>query len=183
MTLIRQAFAAFLVWAVLLLAWAAVSHTTGFVGPARTTEASLGMVADALDALDPPAVLGAPQRFAADRIRRAAGTAQRVHGALERAAGAFVDRLGHDRAHLRRDAVAERRAATLDEVSSRLNAQRIILGPDGRITVHVDTRVSAERSARVVKLETDANIDRDKVKKWIEKLLDLLEEMEASDAR
>lgn len=182
MTLIRQAFAAFLVWTVLLLAWAAVSHTTGFVGPARTTEASLGMVADALDALDPPAVLGAPQRFAADRIRSAAGPAQRVHGAIERAAGAFVDRLGHDRAHPRRDAAAELRA-TLDEISSRLNAQRIILGPDGRITVHVDTRVSVERNARAVQLETDANLDRDKVKKWIEKLLDLLEEMEASETR
>ena len=182
MTLIRQAFAAFLVWTVLLLAWAAVSHTTGFVGPARTTEASLGMVADALDALDPPAVLAAPQRFAADRIRSAAGTAQRVHGAIERAAGAFVDRLGHDRAHSRREAVAELRGR-IEELQGELQARRIMLGPEGYVTVHVDTRVSVERNERAVEVEVDANIDRDKVKKWIEKLLDLLEEMEAAETR
>ena len=55
MKLIRQAVAAFALWAVFLYAWAAVSHLTELAGPARISSASMGLVADALEVLDPPA--------------------------------------------------------------------------------------------------------------------------------
>ena len=266
MKLIRQAFVAFLAWAVFLVAWAAVSHLTDLAGPARMTTASMGMVADALDALDPPPVLGAPQRFAATKVRSAAETAGRVHGGIERATGKFLDRLGHTRAH-RHDALhaqLDGRVAFVDGlarvraeaegdrvglrnaritvranealVRSRERRERLWLNqtqtldsgedvhlhvgrgdhtiwmdagtlrPDagtlhlGARTVFLDganlrfedgtlrvdaRRLSAEagRSGPQLSVQMDAGVDRDKVKKWLEKLLDLLEDLEASDTR
>ncbi|WP_419935179.1 hypothetical protein [Candidatus Palauibacter sp.] len=255
MKLIRQAVAAFAVWAVFLYAWAAVSHLTHLAGPARISSASMGLVADALEVLDPPGALAAPPRLAAAQVRRAADAAGAVHGAIEYSAGAFVDQLGHARAHPRRD-VLERLRETLD-------AQRIRLAPGARMTIRPDARVTirpndrltrtlerrerlwadqtqtldsgedvrmhvglggktiwldagtierdgeairmdatgttqgelhrvlhgraaateAGRSGPQLSVELDASVDRDKVKKWLEKLLDLLEDLEASDTR
>jgi len=97
--LIRYAAAALITWAVITFAWAAFSHVTGFVGPARASAASLGFVASAVEFMDPPGLLGAPQRLAADRIRKAARTAGRFHRGPERAMARLVDRMGHASAH------------------------------------------------------------------------------------
>ena len=259
MKLIRQAAVAFLAWAVFLVAWAAVSHLTDLAGPARMTTASMGMVADALDAMDPPPALGAPQRFAAMKVRSAAQTAGRVHGGVERATGEVLDRLGHGRAHDRQERLTRiqemveahrirlrnqrvtvrpnmRIAVEADEALSRARERREQLwinrtqtldsGEDVRLhvgqgrgtiwmdaeavrpeggTVHlgartvfldganlrvedgtlrVDTRglaAEAGRSGPQLSVEMDADVDRDKVRKWLEKLLELLEDLEASD--
>ena len=244
MKLIRQAVAAFAVWAVFLFAWAAISHLTSLAGPERITAGSLGLVADGLEVLDPPGALAAPPRFAAVQVRRAADAAGQVYGAIEHSAGAFVDRLGHARAHPRRD-VLERLQEGLQQ---RLGAQRILRTPSGRITIRPNDRLArtlerrerlwtdqtqtldsgedvrlhvglgagtiwldagtirpdvtraphgelhrvlhgraaateAGRSGPQLSVELDASVDRDKVKKWLEKLLDLLEDLEASDTR
>ncbi|WP_419165195.1 hypothetical protein [Candidatus Palauibacter sp.] len=251
MKLIRQAVAAFAVWAVFLYAWAAVSHLTDLAGPARISSASMGLVADVLEVLDPPGALAAPPRLAAAQVRRAADAAGAVHGAIEHSAGAFVDRLGHARAHSPRD-VLER---LLEGLQQRLGAQRILRAPNGRISIRSNARLArtlerrerlwadqtqtldsgedvrlhaglggetiwldagifrpdagtieldvtraphaelhrvlrgraaateAERSAPQLSVQLDAGVDRDKVKKWLEKLLDLLEDLEASDTR
>ena len=53
-------------------------------------------------------------------------------------------------------------------------------------TLRVDTRgmaAEAGRSDPQLSVEMDAGVDRDKVKKWLEKLLELLEDLEASDTR
>ena len=174
-----------------------------------------------------------------------------MHGAIEHSAGAFVDRLGHARAHPRRD-VLERLQEGLQQ---RLGAQRILRTPSGRITVRPNDRLArtlerrerlwtdqtqtldsgedvrlhvglggetiwldagtiwldagtirldvtraphgelhrvlhgraaateAGRSGPQLSVQLDASVDRDKVKKWLEKLLDLLEDLEASDTR
>lgn len=259
MKLIRQAAVAFLAWAVFLVAWAAVSHLTDLAGPARMTTASLGMVAAALDAIEPPPALGAPQRFAATRVRSAAHAAGRMHGGIEHATGEFLDRLGHARAHARHERLT--RVQELVEAHRiRLGNQRVTVRPDMRVTLRandalartrerrerlwldqtqtldsgedvrlhvgrgdqtiwmdagtvrpdagtfhlgartvfldganlrfedgtlrVDTRgMSAEtgRSGPQLSVEMDAGVDRDKVRKWLERLLDLLEDLEASD--
>lgn len=284
MKLIRQACAAFLAWGVLLFAWAAVSHVTGIAGPARMTTTSLDMVADMLDALDPPPVLGAPQEFAAERVRDAADAAGRVHREIEDAAGRFVDRLGHGRAHTPRRGGIDQLRAEIGELRVNVDArnlrssalrfegsrlvfdggrllfdgQRVTVDPTGSVTIRPNTRASvgrvgraersterreqlwinrtqtlesgedvrlhvgrngrtiwmdaravpegearktagggareraaaaimatieAERSGPQLSVEMDATVDRDKVKKWLERLLDLLEDLEASDTR
>ena len=281
MKLIRQACAAFLAWGVLLFAWAAVSHVTGVAGPARMTTSSLDLVAEMLDALDPPPALGAPQEFAAERVRGAAAAAGRVHGVIEDAAGSFVDRLRPSRARSSRHVAMEQLRAELGELRMNVDArnlrsrairfegsrlvldgselrfdgQRVTVDPTGSITIRPNTRVwvdrrahsaerreqlwinqtqtlesgedvrlhvgrngrtiwmdaravpdgdahetahaaareraavaieaaiEAERSGPRLSVEMDANVDRDKVKKWLERLLDLLEDLEASDTR
>ena len=277
MKLIRQACAAFLAWGVLLFAWAAVSHVTGIAGPARMTTTSLDMAADMLDALDPPPALGAPQEFAAERVRGAAAAAGRVHGVIEDAAGSFVDRLRPSRARTSRYGGIERLRAEFGELRVNVDArnlrsralrfdgsplvfdggqllfdgQRITVDPTGSVTIRPNTRVwvdrrarstapreqlwinqtqtlesgedvrlhvgrngrtiwmdaravpeggthetahaaaheraavaiAAERAGPQLSVEMDANVDRDKVKKWLERLLDLLEDLEASDTR
>lgn len=280
MKLIRQACAAFLAWGVLLFAWAAVSHVTGVAGPARMTTSSLDLVAEMLDALDPPPALGAPQEFAAERVRGAAAAAGRVHGVIEDAAGSFVDRLRPSRARTSRYGGIEQLRAELGELRMNVDArnlrsrairfegsrlvldgselrfdgQRVTVDPTGSITIRPNTRVwvdrlgrsgrsgerreqlwinqtqmlesgedvrlhvgrngrtiwmdaravpeggthetahaaaheraavaiAAERSGPQLSVEMDANVDRDKVKKWLERLLDLLEDLEASDTR
>lgn len=97
--LIRYSALAFLVWAVTTFAWAALSHATGLVGPAEASGASLRFVASAVTFVDPPGVLGAPQRFAASQIRHAARAVERVHRGPERAMSRLMDRLGHDARH------------------------------------------------------------------------------------
>lgn len=284
MKLIRQACAAFLAWGVLLFAWAAVSHVTGVAGPARMTTTSLVMVADMLDALDPPPVLGAPQEFAAERVRGTAAAAGRVHGVIEDAAGRFVDRLRPSRARTSLHGGMDQLRAEIGELRVNVDArdlrsralrfdgsplvfdggqllfdgQRVTVEPTGSVTIRPNTRVwvdrvgrsgrsgerreqlwinrtqtlesgedvrlhvgrngrtiwmdaravpdgdahetahaaaleraataieaaiEAERSGPQLSVEMDANVDRDKVKKWLERLLDLLEDLEASDTR
>jgi len=97
--LIRYSALAFLVWAVTTFAWAALSHTTGLVGPAEASGASLRFVASAVTFVDPPGVLGAPQRFAASQIRQAARAVERAHRGPERAMRRVMDRFGHDIRH------------------------------------------------------------------------------------
>lgn len=97
--LIRYSALAFLVWAVTTFAWAALSHATGFVGPAEASGTSLRFVASAVTFVDPPGVLGAPQRLAASQIRHAARAVERIHRGPERAMGRVLDRLGHDAHH------------------------------------------------------------------------------------
>jgi len=97
--LIRFAAVAFLVWAVTTFAWAALSHVTGATGPARASGATLDFVAGAITWADPPGVLGAPQRFAARQIRRAAEAVERLHRGPERLAAEIVDELGHRHRH------------------------------------------------------------------------------------
>lgn len=97
--LIRYSALAFVVWAVTTFAWAALSHATGLVGPAEASGASLRFVAGAVTFVDPPGVLGAPQRFAASQIRHAARAVERVHRGPERAMSRLMDRFGHDVAH------------------------------------------------------------------------------------
>lgn len=97
--LIRFTAVAFLVWAVTTFAWAAISHVSELPGPARASAATLEFVAGALTWLDPPGVLGTPQRFAARQLHRGARSVERLHRGPERAAARIVDRLGHDRAH------------------------------------------------------------------------------------
>jgi hypothetical protein len=100
--LIRYSATAILAWAGVTFAWAAFSHLTGFVGPAQASAASLQFVANAVEFMDPPGVLGAPQRFAADQIRRTARSAERLHRGPERAMARLVDNLGHSAAHKKR---------------------------------------------------------------------------------
>ncbi len=97
--LIRYSAAAFLAWAAITFAWAALSHVSGLVGPARASAASLEFVADAVTFVNPPGVLGAPQRFAAEQIRQAARSAERLHRGPERAMTRLVDRMGHASRH------------------------------------------------------------------------------------
>lgn len=100
--LIRYSATAILAWAGVTFAWAAFSHLTGLVGPAQASAASLQFVANAVEFMDPPGVLGAPQRFAADQIRRTARSAERLHRGPERAMVRLVDNLGHSAAHKKR---------------------------------------------------------------------------------
>lgn len=97
--LIRMAAISIFTWAAVTYAWAAFSHVTGFVGPAQASEVSLGYVANAVDFLDAPGLVGAPQRFASQRLRSAADLAGDVHHAMEHDMSDLVDRLGHWRAH------------------------------------------------------------------------------------
>lgn len=97
--LIRYTAAVLVTWAVVTYAWAAFSHVSGFVGPAEASVTSLQFAANAVEAIDPPGLLGAPQRFAAHQIRQAARSAERLHGNAERTMAEFVDRLGHADAH------------------------------------------------------------------------------------
>lgn len=100
--LIRVSAVAFLVWAITTLAWAAIHHVTGVTGPAEASGASLDFVASAVTFVDPPGVLGAPQRFAAGQIRQAADAVERIHRGPERFAARLVDELGHRHRHGRR---------------------------------------------------------------------------------
>ncbi len=97
--LIKYSALAFLVWAITTFAWAALSHATGLVGPAEASGASLRFVASAVTFVDPPGILGAPQRLAAQQIRHAARAVERIHRGPERAAARLVDRLGHGARH------------------------------------------------------------------------------------
>ncbi len=97
--LIRFSALAFLVWAVIAMAWASVSHITGLVGPARASAASLEFVASAMTLADPPGALGAPQRFVADQIRHVARAVERAHSVPERVAAGLADAAGHRHAH------------------------------------------------------------------------------------
>ena len=228
MKLIRQAVTAFAVWAVLLFAWASVSHFTGLAGPARMTSASLGLAADALDALDPPAPLAAAPRLAAAQVRGAAAAAEGAHGAIEASAGALFDRLGHARAHdeadrreMRWTTIQARRVASRALRSSSPASIRVSATRRGLTPLEIEREVARERRERVwmnrtqtldsgedvrlhvglgdeaiwmdatsdpgaatpdFSLKLDAGVDRDKVKKWLERLLDLLEDLEASNA-
>ncbi|WP_420635172.1 hypothetical protein [Candidatus Palauibacter sp.] len=177
MKLIRQAAGAFALWALVTYAWAGLSHLSGVPGPARASAATLGLLADALELLDPPNAVGAPQRFAAAQIRRTAHTAESVHGAVERSTGEFLDRLGHDRAHLHVDHLVrahERRIRVPDvHVTIEHEEQSLSLALEA-------TELELELGAMVLKLESDASLDRDKLRKRLEKLLDLLEDLEKS---
>jgi len=99
--LIRFSAAAFLVWAVTTFAWAAISHVTGVTGPAQASGASLNFVANAVTFLDPPGILGAPQRLAARQLRRVARTVERIHRRPERVTARLMDEMGHRRCHVR----------------------------------------------------------------------------------
>ncbi len=100
--LIRVAAVAFLVWAITTFAWAAIHHVTGVTGPAEASGASLDFVASAVTFVDPPGVLGAPQRFAARQLRQAADAIERIHRGPERLAAQVVDEMGHRHRHGRR---------------------------------------------------------------------------------
>ena len=97
--LIRVASVAFLVWAITTFAWAALSHVTGVTGPAEASGASLDFVAGAITFVDPPGVLGVPQRFAARQIRQTADAVERIHRGPERLAARLVDEMGHRHRH------------------------------------------------------------------------------------
>ncbi|MDX1396050.1 MAG: hypothetical protein R3195_16830, partial [Gemmatimonadota bacterium] len=158
--LIRVAAVAFLVWAITTFAWAAVHHVTGVTGPAEASAASLDFVASAVTFVDPPGVLGAPQRFAARQIRQAADAVGRIHRGPERLAAQVVDELGHRHRHGRRG--GHRHASTDERHQEMERAYEAY----GRLAIPIDEldRARAQLETRaMLELERHrASLDRER---------------------
>lgn len=170
--LIRYSALAFVVWAVTTFAWAALSHATGLVGPAEASGSSLRFVASAVTFVDPPGVLGAPQRFAASQIRHAARAVERIHRAPERTMSRMMDRLGHDARHrghrhrLRHAVRIEREGRSIAIPLDELDGARERATARARIELERHRR-EIERTRRV--LERDrAGFDRERWRRQVE---------------
>ena len=200
--LIRVAAVAFLVWAITTFAWAAISHVTGVTGPAQASGASLDFVASAVTFVDPPGVLGAPQRFAARQIRQAADAVERIHHGPERFAARLMDEMGHRHRHGRRhehrhvhevriapnvgqhaaDAVARALEANgfgipidqLDRARARAEARAVI-----ELNRH---RQQADQSRRRIEIRRELNDrQRERIQREIERVTERLDRLRAEE--
>jgi len=169
--LIRFSAAAFLVWAVTTFAWAAISHVTGVTGPARASGASLNFVADAVTFLDPPGVLGAPQRLAARQLRQVARTVERIHQGPERMTAQLMDEMGHRRCHVRHG------HRHMHEVRIERDGHAVLapIAPLHLIDELDDVRAHAEAQA-VIDLQER---QRERIEQSVERLRERLEAMGA----
>ena len=161
--LIRVASVAFLVWAVTTFAWAALSHVTGVTGPAEASGNSLELVASAVTFMDPPGMLGAPQRFAAGQIRQAADAVERLHRGPERFAARVVDELGHRHRHGRKHRHVHRIRIDRDFGQNTAEAVQEALR-DASIAIRIDefdqARAHAQARARIELERHRGRLDR-----------------------
>ena len=171
MTFIRRVAAALTLWALATCVWAALSHLTSLRGPAKASTATLEGVANLVERADPPGVFRV-SRAAATQLRRTAHTAGRINGGIERAIGAWLDRLGHDAAH-GPDARFRSAARAADMAVIRLRAAR-----QGETFSLKAAEAGSALDEAAIRLDVAANLDRDKIKKRLEKLLDVLEDLQ-----
>lgn len=199
--LIRVAAVAFLVWAITTFAWAAISHVTGVTGPAQASGASLDFVASAVTFVDPPGVLGAPQRFAARQIRQAADAIERIHHGPERFAAQLMDEMGHRHRHGRRGGrhVHEIRIApnvgerTADAVARALETSgfgipideldRARARAEARAVIELNRhRQRADQSRRRIEIRRELNDrQRERIQREIERVTERLEQLSAEE--
>ena len=191
---IRRVAAAFTAWAFAMCVWATLSHLGGVPGPATVSTATLEGFARIVERVDPPGSLGVP-RLAAEQLRRTAHTTGRINGGIERAVGAWLDRLGHDAAHRRAPVAGADHARITIRTDGRSNvvvskgaavdiAGLGALGLRARQAEVSSLRAAQARSAlsaleeAEIRLELGAGLDRDKLRERLEKLLDLLEDLQ-----
>ncbi|MFV1986954.1 MAG: hypothetical protein ACC682_06720 [Gemmatimonadota bacterium] len=164
--LIRVAAVAFLVWAITTFAWAAIHHVTGVTGPAEASGASLNFVASAVTFVDPPGVLGAPQRFAARQLRQAADAISRIHRGPERLAAQLVDEMGHRHRHRHGRRGGRHRAYVVSRapVASANRNIRFSVPIDASIAIdELDQARSHARARAVIELDRHrVRIDRER---------------------
>jgi hypothetical protein len=199
--LIRVAAVAFLAWAITTFAWAAISHVTGVTGPAEASGESLDFVASAVTFVDPPGVLGAPQRFAAQQIRQAADAVERIHHGPERFAARLMDELGHRHKHGRRghrDRYEVRLSRdigqhTAEAVERALQASGFAIPIDeldrsraraeARAVIELNRhRQQADQSRRRIEIRRELNDhQRERIQREIERVTERLERLNAEE--